>query len=100
MKRKMNVNFWFIFTWKKKIKINNIENVNDDDLIQSYLITIDKKNNKKEIKIIYKINIINNIKKKDILYEIYNKNELNSERLLFIIEHCTAYLNISSFFFF
>jgi len=33
---------------------------------------------------------------KDIVYEMYNKNELSSERFQFIVENCTAYLNISS----
>jgi len=33
---------------------------------------------------------------KDIVYEIYSNNQLSKERLLFIIENCTSYLNISS----
>ena len=37
-----------------------------------------------------------NNNEKDIVYELYNKNELNSNRLQFITETCTAYLNISS----
>jgi len=52
-----------------------------------------KKKNK--IEKLYKINNKNNIEK-DIVYEMYNKNELNSERLQFILENCTSYLNISS----
>ena len=31
---------------------------------------------------------------KDIVYEIYSNNQLSNERLLFIIENCTSYLNI------
>jgi len=65
-----------------------------DNLIQSYLTAIYNKN-KKEIEILYNKNSKNDIEK-DIVYEIYNKNELNSERLQFIIENCTEYLNISS----
>jgi len=32
----------------------------------------------------------------DIVYEIYSNNQLSKERLLFIIENCTSYLNIFS----
>ena len=34
--------------------------------------------------------------KRDILYEIYDKNELSESRLKFIIENCSKYINISS----
>jgi len=74
--------------------INLIKNVYDN-LIQSYLLAIDNKN-KKELEILYNKNKKNNIEK-DIVYEIYNSNELNSERLLFIIENCSSYLDISSY---
>ena len=40
---------------------------------------------------IYKDNIVN-----DIVFELYNKNKLNEERLKFIVENSTTYLNISS----
>jgi len=38
----------------------------------------------------------NNFEKDDVILEIYQKNELNSEQLQFIVENCTSYLNISS----
>ena len=57
--------------------IKKIEN------LYSFSLSTDNENNKK-----------NN--KKDIIFEMYNKNELNSERFQFIVENCTAYLNISS----
>jgi len=55
---------------------------------------IDNKN-KKEIEILYKMNN-KNIVEKNIVYEMYNIDKLNSERLQFIIENCIPYLNISS----
>jgi len=33
---------------------------------------------------------------KDIVYEMYNNYQLDNERLLYIIENCSSYLNISS----
>jgi len=51
--------------------------------------------NKKEIETLYKINKENDIEK-DIVYEMYNENKLNCERLQFIIKNCTSYLYISS----
>jgi len=70
------------------------KNINDN-LIQAYLIAIDNKN-KTEIEILY--NEYNKYSiKKDIIYEMYNENKLTSERLQFIVENCSAYLNISSF---
>jgi len=67
--------------------------VNNDNLIQSYVIAIDNKNHE-EIKFLYNENN-DNYTEKDIVFEIYKKNELNSERLQFIVENNT-YLNISS----
>jgi len=90
MKRKLNNEFTKLNFPEKRIK----KNVNNDNLIQSYLIAIDNKN-KKEIETLYEININNNTKK-DIVYEMYNENQLNSERLQFIIGNCTRYLTISS----
>jgi len=58
------------------------------------LISIDEKN-KNKIKSLLNKNNEHNIKR-DIVYEMYNEHELNSERLQFIIENCTPYLNISS----
>jgi len=75
-------------------KINNSKKPIDDNLIQLHLAALDEKN-KAVIEFLCNLNNKNNIKY-DIVYEIYNKNELNSERLQFIIETCTAYLNISS----
>ena len=63
-------------------------------MIQSYMTAIDDKN-KDKIKYLYTENNKNSTEN-NIVYELYNKNELNSERLLFIIENCTAYLKISS----
>ena len=89
---------------KKTLKIITISPINiskkninaiDDNLIPSYLMAIDNKN-KKDIE-----NLCNNNKNKienDIVYEIYNKNELNSDRFQFIIYNCTSYLHISSSF--
>jgi len=71
-----------------------VENSNEDFLIQSYLIAIDNKN-KNEIKTLYHNANENNIKK-DIIFELYNRNQLNSERLQFALENCALYLNISS----
>jgi len=71
----------------------NTKNVINDNLIQYYLMTIDNKN-KEDIKFLNKNNKCN--VEKDIVYEIYNKNELNSERLQFIVDNCSAYLIISS----
>jgi len=50
---------------------------------------IDNKN-KKEIEILYKMNN-KNIVEKNIVYEMYNIDKLNSERLQFIIENCIPY---------
>jgi len=36
------------------------------------------------------------VSKKDILYEMYNKNKLNFEWLQFIIDKCTDYFNVYS----
>jgi len=72
------------------INKQNTELVNKDNLIQSYLTAIDNRN-KKKIEILYdKNNIV-----KDVVYEMYKKNELNFERFQFIIENC-LFLNISS----
>ena len=57
---------------------------------------IDNKN-KEKVKDLYKENIKNNIEE-DIVYEMYKNRKLNSERFQFIIDNCTDYLNISSFF--
>jgi len=78
------------------LKKNNIKNIkevtykNNDINIKKYLKAIDKKNLKK-IEILYNKNNHN-----DIVYEIYNENKLNCDRLQYIIDNCTAYLNISS----
>jgi len=67
-----------------------------NNLIQSYLTAIDNKD-KNKIKTLYNEYNKHDIEK-DVVYEMYKKKELNSERLQFIIENCTAYLNISSSF--
>ena len=54
---------------------------------------IDKKNKNKIIKI---YNKNNKYIEKDIVCELYNINQLNNERLLFIIGNCSSYLKISS----
>jgi len=66
----------------------------DDILINSYLTAIDNKD-KNKVEILSNENKKHNIKK-DIVYEMYNENKLDSERFQFILENCTAYLNISS----
>jgi len=73
---------------------NIIENLNEDQLIQSYLIAIDNRN-KDEVEFLFNKANEYNIKK-DIVFEMYNRYQLNSKRLEFIMEQCTAYLNISS----
>jgi len=69
--------------------------VNNANLIQTYLMAIDNKN-KEDIKFLYNENNSNNVIEKDIVFEMYNENKLNLERLQFIVENCTTYLNISS----
>jgi len=54
------------------------KNIINDNLIQSYLTVIDSKN-KEEIKILHNENNKNNVEK-DVVFEIYNKNKLNSEQ--------------------
>ncbi len=76
---------------------NDVSNKNkpiEDSLIQLYLNAIDKKN-KKKIKIIHEENNQNNINR-DIVYDIFINNKLNCERLQFIVDSSTIYLNISS----
>jgi len=77
-----------------KEKPNNIIKSKSKKIVQSYLIAIDDKNEKKIKQLANK----NNGKKikNDIVYEMYNEYQLSKERLLFIIENCTSYLNISS----
>ena len=58
---------------KKKSIIRSTKEIINDNLIQSYLIAIDNKN-ENEIEILQKTNNKNNIEK-NIVYEIYNKNE-------------------------
>ncbi len=99
MKKNCNI----LNSYNSIIEHNNITNVNNDtniikvidnNLIQSYLAAIDKKNIEK-IKLLF-----NKINKEnieiDIINEIYNLKELTEERLHFIIENCTSFLNISS----
>ena len=80
--------------------INNSKKINID--IENLIMAIDKKN-KKTIKNLYLYSLSTNnennkiIKEKDIVYEMYIKNKLNSERFQFIIENCTSYINVSSF---
>jgi len=85
----MNVNNYSVNEHKTKKNDNG-------NLIQLYLSAIDNKD-KEKIKILYNENNNNNIEN-DIILEIYNKKKLNSEKLEFILENCTAYLNISSSF--
>jgi len=73
---------------------NIIPKMLPNNLIQSYLTAIDNRN-KKEIELLYNNDKNNNIEN-DIVYEMYKEDELSSERLQFIIENCTAYLDISS----
>jgi len=74
---------------------NITERMNEDNLIQSFLMAIDKKN-KKGIEALCNKNNKYDIKENTV-YEMYIKNELNSERLQFIIENCISSMNISSF---
>jgi len=73
---------------------HNSKKTVDDNLIQLYIAALDKKN-KEVIEFLYNLNNKYNIEN-DIVYEMYNINELNSERFQFIIENCTVYLNITS----
>ena len=79
---------------KKTKKQNEIINKQSQNLILSYMNGIDYKNIT-EIKQLTIKGDENKIEK-DIVYEIYSNNQLSKERLLFIIENCTSYLNISS----
>jgi len=74
--------------------MKNINKNESKSLIQSYLNAIDYKN-LNEIKQLTIECYCNKIEK-DIVYEMYSNNQLSKERLLFIIENCTSYLNISS----
>ena len=47
------------------------------------------------MKFYIKKNNENNIEN-DIVYKIYNENQLNYKWLLYILENCTSYLTISS----
>jgi len=67
---------------------------NNDILINLYLEAIDNKNVKEIANLITKTNGKGNIE--DIVLELYNKNLLTSERLQFIAENCTKYLNLSN----
>jgi len=49
----------------------------------------------KKIKFLYNEKYKDTVEK-DVVLGIYKKNELNSERLQFIVKNCTKYLNISS----
>ena len=69
----------------------------NDNLMLSFLTAIDNKN-KNKIEKLYKINNKNNNIENNMIYEIYNENKLNSERLQFVVENCTSYLNITSSF--
>jgi len=98
----------------KKIKLNNYEITNENydtdnrnakkisNNIENLITAIDKKDKKKiENSYLYLLSTNNEnnkiIKEKDIVYEIYIKNKLNSERFQFIIENCISYINVSSF---
>ncbi|KAL6595170.1 hypothetical protein U3516DRAFT_566666, partial [Neocallimastix sp. 'constans'] len=58
-------------------------------VINSYLEAIDNKN-------IDKIKYLNNNKNKDIVLELYNEKKLSTHQLIFIIEKCSKYINVSS----
>jgi len=97
----MNRVFNLLKSYNKKINNNDNDDTNkykskkviiNYNLIQSYLTAIDNKN-KKKIEVLYRLgrnNNNNNNIKNDIVYEMYNENELNYERLQYIIENCTA----------
>eukprot|EP00833_Pecoramyces_ruminatium_P003345 jgi/Orpsp1_1/1177377/evm.model.c7180000061226.1 len=73
--------------------MNANSNKDVDNLIDSIAQFIDNENFEK-IKIL--INYNNNINKKDIVLELYNKYLLTPKKLQFITEKCTKYINISS----
>ena len=78
-----------LFT-KENFKFDDI----DDIILSSYLKAIDNESIK-QVKSLYKENSKNNIKK-DIVFKLYNYNQLNYKRFKFIIKKCTDYLHISS----
>jgi len=80
----------------KITKIKNVFKIKKNILIQSYLNAIDNKNINEIKQLTIKNNKNKNEKDIDIVYRMYNNYQLNNERLLFIIENCTSYLNISS----
>jgi len=67
---------------------------NIEDLIQLYLVAIDNQN-KNEVETIYNENK-KYTDENDIVFEIYNKDQLSNTRLKYIINNCSNYLNISS----
>ena len=76
--------------------IKNVFKIKQNNLIKSYLNAIDNKNTDEIKQLTLTIKSDENKNEKDIVYEMYNNYQLSNERLLFIIENCTSYLNISS----
>jgi len=71
-----------------------VEILKEYALIQLYLDCIDNKK-KNEIQFLFNKTNKYNIGK-DVVLKMYNRNQLNSERLQFIMENCSSYLNVSS----
>jgi len=91
----MDYIFKSISSLVNSIKSENLINKSDAN-INKYLKAIDTENIR-EIKFLVdkEINVEKN-RNTDIVFEIYNNNFLTIGRLLFIVKHCTKYLNISS----
>jgi len=75
------------------MKMENITD-NNDNLIKLYLKAIDNKN-VNEINYLFTKNY-GERRNKDIVFVLYEKQLLTSERLQFITKNCFKYLNISS----
>jgi len=88
-------NNFLIFNFNRKEKLKSkfykiITNKKNNQCLS----TIDNKD-KDEIESLFKVNNGNNIKK-DIVYKLYHRKQLNSENLEFILDNYSKHLNISS----
>jgi len=81
-----------MITSKNKNNYHSIGNLKNKDLIHSFLVAIDNEN-KNEIEILFNENKKYCIEN-DIIFEMYNKKQLNPERIYFIMKNCRKYFNI------
>jgi len=74
----------------------NLEKQEDNIKIDDFIKALDEKNVEGIKQLMKKYNKLIKNKKIDIVYDIYSEKSLTSDRLIFITEKCTKYLNISS----